>query len=335
MSSSCASYRLIPGLTSSSCSHSYVSCSECSYDSESCTCASADRCYCSLRTEHLNHKLRQKNERNMALANARKPAPNNHRHSLVSCKSDEKCYCSMVEEEPASTLEHETGNSHSDTTTWCDTDSCISASKCYCKRSHRRQRANASSAANVSEDSLNQQHRSRAANRGGGGGGGKPKSSEKLGLDYELFTIGGNSKPVQPHEALSVKKSVEAAAVFADMKLSQTTDIKSLCPPALQGQQKRSSNASCHSNASSRRSLYRTRESFSTDRMAIPISMPLHMSSSSASQKSCSADDLLINIKALEKAASIRSSVSKSRMASYQSMRAVSASLEDSLGYLP
>lgn len=328
---------LIPRLTSSACSRSYVSCSECSYDSESCTCASADRCYCSLRTEHLNHKLRQKNERNMALANARKPAPSNHRHSLISCKSDEKCYCSMVEEEPASTLEHETGNSHSDTTTWCDTDSCISASKCYCKRSHRRQRANAaSSAANVSEDSLNQQHRSRAANRSGaGGGGGKSKSSEKLGLDYELFTIGGNSKPVQPHEALSVKKSVEAAAVFADMKLSQTTDIKSLCPPGLQGQQKRSSNASCHSNASSRRSLYRTRESFSTERMAMPISMPLHMSSSSASQKSCSADDLLINIKALEKAASIRSSVSKSRMASYQSMRAVSASLEDSLGYLP
>lgn len=324
-------------MTSSSCALSYVSCSECSYDSESCTCASADRCYCSLRTEHLNHKLRQKNERNMALANSRKPqtAPNSHRHSLVSCKSDEKCYCSMVEEEPASTLEHDTGHSHSDTTTWCDTDSCISASKCYCKRAHRRQRANASSAANVSEDSLNQQHRSRAANRGGGG---KPKSSEKLGLDYELFTIGGNSKPVQPHEALSVKKSVEAAAVFADMKLSQTTDIKSLCPPPMQAphqQQKRTSNASCHSNSSSRRSLYRTRESFSTDRMPLPISMPLHMNSSSASQKSCSADDLLINIKALEKAASIRSSVSKSRMASYQSMRAVSASLEDSLGYLP
>ncbi|XP_043070920.1 uncharacterized protein LOC6567517 isoform X2 [Drosophila grimshawi] len=314
-------------------SSGYVSCSECSYDSESCTCASADRCYCSLRTEHLNHKLRQKNERNMAMANSRKPTVNTgtvggNRHSLISCKSDEKCYCSMVEEEPNSTLEHDSANAHSDTTTWCDTDSCVSASKCYCKRSHLRQRAIAN-AANVSEDSLNQRPKSRAAPR-------KGKPSEKLGLDYELFTIGGNSKPVQPHEALSVKKSVEAAAVFADMKLSQTTDIKSLCPPMIsQKPAMRSSNGSCHSNAS-RRSLYRTRESFSSDRlgnpMVIPLSLPMHMN---GSQKSCSADDLLSNIKALEKAASIRSSVSRSRMASYQSMRAVSASLEDSLGYLP
>ncbi|KRF83222.1 uncharacterized protein Dvir_GJ23180, isoform C [Drosophila virilis] len=322
--------------------NSYVSCSECSYDSESCTCASADRCYCSLRTEHLNHKLRQKNERNMAMGNARKPAAGN-RHSLISCKSDEKCYCSMVEEEPNSTLEHDSANAHSDTTTWCDSDSCISASKCYCKRTHRRQRANAAAAAaaaaaTVSEDSLNQQHKSRSSTR-------KPKSAEKLGLDYELFTIGGNSKPVQPHEALSVKKSVEAAAVFADMKLSQTTDIKSLCPP-LNSQKSsivRAGNGSCHSKASTRRSLYRSRESFSTDRLGhgngngsvIPLSMPLHMTSSVASHKSCSADDLLINIKALESAASIRSNVSRSRMASYQSMRVVSASLEDSLGYLP
>ncbi|KAM8706493.1 hypothetical protein ACLKA7_010717 [Drosophila subpalustris] len=323
-------------------SSGYVSCSECSYDSESCTCASADRCYCSLRTEHLNHKLRQKNERNMAKANGRKPtvgvgsgvgvgagAGVGNRHSLISCKSDEKCYCSMVEEEPTSTLEHDSANSHSDTTTWCDTDSCVSASKCYCKRTHRsRQRANASGAT-VSEDSLNQQHRSRAATR-------KSKPTEKLGLDYELFTIGGNSKPVQANEALSVKKSVEAAAVFADMKLSQTTDIKSLCPPVQKtGIGMRSSNGSV---GSSRRSLYRTRESLSTDRLGngSAMIMPLHMSSSGAtSHKSCSADDLLINIKALEKAASIRSNVSRSRMASYQSMRAVSASLEDSLGYLP
>ncbi|KRG02071.1 uncharacterized protein LOC6574886 isoform X1 [Drosophila mojavensis] len=318
-------------------SSGYVSCSECSYDSESCTCTSADRCYCSLRTEHLNHKLRQKNERNMAMGNGRKSTTGNagaagNRHSLISCKSEDKCYCSMVEEEPNSTLEHDSGNTHSDTTTWCDTDSCISASKCYCKRSHRRQRANAA-AANISEDSLSPQHKSRASPR-------KSKSSEKLGLDYELFTIGGNSKPVQPHEALSVKKSVEAAAVFADMKLSQTTDIKSLCPPMINSQKLngRASNGSCHSSVSARRSLYRARESFSTDRlgnggaMIMPLAPTLHMNSA---QKACSADDLLINIKALEKAASIRSNVSRSRMASYQSMRAVSASLEDSLGYLP
>ncbi|XP_015038519.2 uncharacterized protein [Drosophila pseudoobscura] len=325
-------------------SSGYVSCSECSYDSESCTCASADRCYCSLRTEHLNHKLRQKNERTMAMANSRKPSgpvspvvnagtAASNRHSLISCKSDDKCYCSMVEEEPASTLEHDSANSRSETTTSCDSDSCISASKCYCKRTHRRQRALAAAA--ISEDSLSQQ---RKAPRPGGGVARKGKPSEKLGLDYELFSISGNSKPVQPHEALSVKKSVEAAAVFADMKLSQTTDIKSLCPPMQIQKAMRTANGSCRSYASSRKSSYRARESFSTDRVGangLSMAMPLGPGSVGAAQKACSADNLLINIKAIEKAASIRSNVSRSRMGSYQSMRAVSASLEDSLGYLP
>ncbi|XP_034665745.1 uncharacterized protein LOC117899666 isoform X3 [Drosophila subobscura] len=325
-------------------SSGYVSCSECSYDSESCTCASADRCYCSLRTEHLNHKLRQKNERTMAMANSRKPAGTlnpvvgvgagaaaSNRHSLISCKSDDKCYCSMVEEEPASTLEHDSVNTPSETTTSCDSDSCISASKCYCKRTHRRQRALAAAA--ISEDSLSQQRKARPS----GGAARKGKSAEKLGLDYELFSISGNSgKPVQPHEALSVKKSVEAAAVFADMKLSQTTDIKSLCPPMQAQKAMRAANGSCRSYVSSRKSSYRARESFSTDRlgpMAMP--MPLGPGSVGAAHKTYSADNLLLNMKALEKAASIRSNVSRSRMGSYQSMRAVSASLEDSLGYLP
>ncbi|KRF99849.1 uncharacterized protein Dwil_GK13725, isoform D [Drosophila willistoni] len=301
-------------------SSGYVSCSECSYDSESCTCASADRCYCSLRTEHLNHKLRQKNEKNMAMANSRKPAPNAvaaNRHSLISCRSDDKCYCSMVEEEPSM---------QSDTTTWCDSDSCVSASKCYCKRTQRR--AQRASQAPISDDSLSQRKSRSSGNR-------KAKSTEKLGLDYELFTIGGNSQPVQPHEALSVKKSVEAAAVFADMKLSQSTDIKSLCPQSGQnkGQSEKASmragNGSCRSYVSSaRKSSYRARESFSTDRAGTAAP-------GAVSQKSCSADDLLCSIKAMEKAASVRSSVSRNRMGSYQSMRAVSASLEDSLGYLP
>ncbi|XP_071570941.1 uncharacterized protein [Temnothorax nylanderi] len=36
------------GATANRSSSGYVSCSECSYDSESCTCVSADKCYCSL-----------------------------------------------------------------------------------------------------------------------------------------------------------------------------------------------------------------------------------------------------------------------------------------------
>ncbi|XP_037729891.1 uncharacterized protein LOC119560493 isoform X4 [Drosophila subpulchrella] len=326
----------------------YVSCSECSYDSESCACASADRCYCSLRTEHLNHKLRQKNERNMALATpTRKPAnggvlPQNvagttgtNRHSLISCRSDDKCYCSMVEEEPPSSIERDSANNtHTETTTSCDSDSCVSASKCYCKRTHRRQRSSAAAA--ISEDSLSQQQRKSRPGNAVAGAARKGKPSEKLGLDYELFSISGSGQPVQPHEALSVKKSVEAAAVFADMKLSQTTDIKSLCPP--KGPGSRVGNGSCRSHASSRRSSYRTRESFSTDRLSggLPLPMPLGKGMGLGGAGGGSADNLLANLKAMEaRAASIRSSASRSRMGSYQSMRAVSASLEDSLGYLP
>ncbi|XP_017112227.1 uncharacterized protein LOC108135846 isoform X6 [Drosophila elegans] len=336
-------------------SSGYVSCSECSYDSESCACASADRCYCSLRTEHLNHKLRQKNERNMALATpTRKNSSGGvlsqngsgsvatNRHSLISCRSDDKCYCSMVEEEPASSMERDSAhNSHTETTTSCDSDSCVSASKCYCKRTHRRQRSSAAAAAaTISEDSLSQQQRkSRPAGNAGNGASRKTKPSEKLGLDYELFSISGSGQPVQPHEALSVKKSVEAAAVFADMKLSQTTDIKSLCPAKGAG----SRVGSCRSNASSRRSSYRTRDSFSTDGMPVPMPMPVAVPVAVPlplppllGKSMGSADNLLANLKAMEaKAASVRSSASRSRMGSYQSMRAVSASLEDSLGYLP
>lgn len=48
-------------------------------------------------------------------------------------------------------------------------------------------------------------------------------------MDYELFTIGGGGgKHVEANEALSVKKSVEMAALFADVRLSQTTDITNM-----------------------------------------------------------------------------------------------------------
>lgn len=79
-------------------------------------------------------------------------------------------------------------------TSWCDSDSCISQDKCYCKRGHK--------------------------NRNYG--------TNNLALDYELFTVSGGGRQMKAHEALSVKKSVEMAAVFADVKLSQTTDIQSL-----------------------------------------------------------------------------------------------------------
>lgn len=86
-------------------------------------------------------------------------------------------------------------------TTWCDTDSCASHEKCYCApRPGQVQKCATKSATSK-------------------------KNADKLGLDYELFTVGGGGRPVNASEALSVKKTVEVAAVFADVKLSQTTDI--------------------------------------------------------------------------------------------------------------
>nr|XP_036229556.1 uncharacterized protein LOC106622506 isoform X2 [Bactrocera oleae]XP_036229557.1 uncharacterized protein LOC106622506 isoform X2 [Bactrocera oleae]XP_036229558.1 uncharacterized protein LOC106622506 isoform X2 [Bactrocera oleae] len=322
-------------------SSGYVSCSECSYDSESCTCTSADRCYCSLQTDHVVSRLRHKRERNNIMSknttsNSRRSTNNLsggniNRDSLISCKSDEKCYCSMVEEESAFPG-CDFANTHSDTT-WCDTDSCVSTSKCYCQRSQR----DPSVRDDTSPPFLHK---------------GKTKiqtAAEKLALDYELFTISSHGKSVQPHEALSVKKSVEAAAIFADMKLSQTTDIKSICPPS---SIKSKTNLSVRSALSEEAKRFaqsvKKRDSSSIDRRHKHHSTGVL--SSSSSQKSHSAEDLLGKLRAMEKnskSESVKSTRNQgqtlltefekrgSLQCNYQSMRAVNVSLEDTLGYLP
>ncbi|XP_062559801.1 uncharacterized protein LOC134224460 isoform X2 [Armigeres subalbatus] len=129
-----------------------------------------------------------------------------NRSSLPSCKSDDKCYCSMGE-----TVGEEEGS-----TTWCDTDSCVSHEKCYCPT---RMQGQAQKCANKKSGAKN--------------------GTDKLGLDYELFTVGGNGRSIKASEALSVKKTVEVAAVFSDVKLSQTTDVKNLNNEQKQEQQKK------------------------------------------------------------------------------------------------
>lgn len=237
----------------------------------------------------------------------------------------------MVEEEDRNgSGEEDSGNIHSDTT-WCDTDSCESASKCYCKQNERKHTHK-----RIEESVRDQSHKSRPNSC---------KTFDKLGLDYELFNINGNTKSVEPQEALSVKKSVEAAAIFADVKLSQTTDIKSLC----NGNTNSKDIGSCRSHSVATRKLlnsYRKRESFSIGRHN-ERNTAIRSLSSNSSQKSCSADDLLSKLSYIEKniarAASVHSGRSKTKeiilrenfQNNYQSMRAVSASLEETLGYLP
>lgn len=205
-----------------------MSCSECSYDSEACTCTSADRCYCSLGADH-------------DVAAKLEATKNKQRHSMYSCGTEDKCYCSMTEGTRSQT-------------TCCDSDSCISTSKCYCPKggrhghshhtSHRSSHSdNNNHYANSEHDSqveLRQKSKSCKKSKDGKKKSGKEDKGRRdnLGLDYELFTVTGSKsakssgtttgKSVRAHEALSVKKSVEAAAIFADMKLSQTTDISNL-----------------------------------------------------------------------------------------------------------
>ena len=114
----------------------------------------------------------------------------------------------------------ETVDDDGESTTWCDdSDSCVSASKCYCSL-HDHKKNNHRKPKNV-EKRTNTNNKSKSS---------KLRKADNLALDYELFTVSGGQQRqhVRPTEALSVKKSVEMAALFADVKLSQTTDITSL-----------------------------------------------------------------------------------------------------------
>lgn len=216
-----------------------MSCSECSYDSEACTCTSADRCYCSLGADH-------------DVAAKLEATKKQQRHSMFSCSTEDKCYCSMTE----------AGESQ---TSCCDSDSCISTSKCYCHRGDRKGgHSHHTSHRSSHSDNNNNYHSGNDSNNNNNHkekkGCKKDKEKKKskegksrrdnLGLDYELFTVSGSKsakssgtmtgKSVKAHEALSVKKSVEAAAIFADVKLSQTTDISNLVSSGGESTAKRS-----------------------------------------------------------------------------------------------
>jgi hypothetical protein len=165
-----------------------------------------------------------------------------------------------------------------DSTTWCDTDSCRSVSKCYCQVQKAK-------------------HKTKV----------RTSKKDNLALDYELFTVGGNGRQVQANEALSVKKSVEMAAVFADVKLSQTTDITNMKQAAANSRRKSST-----SSVKSTRSR--------TDEYIL--------------KKTTKSDFEHIDFK--DKAFKKNTNLSKID-GNYQPMtpRPVSVSLEDSLGYLP
>lgn len=198
------------------------------------------------------------------------------RNSVQSCRTEDKCYCSLGGES---------------TTTWCDTDSCISTTKCYCKHQVSNAKAERANRACI---------------------------SDSLALDYELFTVGKgtNGKHVRSQEALSVKKSVEMAALFADVKLSQTTDIKNLAPGTSSEEDSRMRRAT--KEATVERRLSNKGESVSSSR-----------SRNDRSSHRVAHEDETHKL--------YRKPSKKNINDLYQTIapRAVSDTLEDSLGYLP
>ncbi|CAK1541669.1 unnamed protein product [Leptosia nina] len=201
-------------------SSGYVSCSEC--ESESCM----DRCYCSIKTD---------------------------------CKS--KCYCSALDNGKDSAKAKLLGKNCKECSKEvyegdysycsCDSESCEDSNKCYCPGPRRSEQN--------SQDFQGSRRYTEKLRRAFDEHDGKPRSrsgassrrreerrrarsSDSVALDYELLlqnkTRDARARNMQrltvrstgagSHDALSVKKSAEMAALFADVRLSQRTDVRSL-----------------------------------------------------------------------------------------------------------
>lgn len=211
-------------------------------------------------------------------------AEEQRRSPVTSCHSDDKCYCSM-------------GETINGSTTWCDSDSCATNSKCYCSPQEKKPQKKTKETSKKGKTN-------------------RPRNKDNFALDYELFTVGSTSKHVKtPTEALSVKKSVEMAAVFADVKLSQTTDITNLKP----GKERKSNKPKHH-----HKKHHEPDDIVSM--MNVKNSTKLRSEDFYKSNEVILRKDVEVTSKRVTKTEGYYQSVSA---------RPVSASLEDSLGYLP
>ncbi|KAG5888089.1 hypothetical protein JTB14_024860 [Gonioctena quinquepunctata] len=245
-------------------SSGYVSCSECSYDSDTCTCTSADKCYCSLGQKNCN------NRQNCSNATCRRDKVCSCQANLVSycdcdtdsCADSNKCYCpsgatrSLMKEQhsfvPDEHHRHKKlckKNSNSKSTR--SLEYILNPQEKYYEklRSKFGTRNSMPALSNVDYEHLsvvneslrdlqnvhNRTQYSRGSLENGGGFGpckpfptklyGSTRSQRQTTKMVQSSAISGAST-----EALSVKKSAEIAALFADIKLSQTTDITQLMP---------------------------------------------------------------------------------------------------------
>ncbi|OWR51164.1 hypothetical protein KGM_206975 [Danaus plexippus plexippus] len=195
-------------------SSGYVSCSEC--ESESCV----DRCYCSLKDCKPKCYCSVDNGKDSAKA---KLLGKNCKECSKEMYSGDFSYCS------------------------CDSESCADSNKCYCT-GPRKTVPDAQSSEYLKPKSYDKMKRSyedyegRSRSRSGASyRRRRARSSDSVALDYELLLqnkrdararnmhrLTVRSTGAGSQDALSVKKSAEMAALFADVRLSQRTDVRSL-----------------------------------------------------------------------------------------------------------
>jgi hypothetical protein len=228
-----------------------------------------------------------------------------------------------------------------DTTTWCDdSDSCASASKCYCTlhdRKSRKKKGNTNNNSNNNNNNINKINNDDGKTNDGTkkNKSNRARKGDNLALDYELFTVSGSQRHVKPTEALSVKKSVEMAALFADVKLSQTTDITSLQPPKDGKAHKSKHHHKKHSNSNNNNNNHHHNNNNNVLEGNKNFLNPKHNSNNDNIDYYKSSDVVLR--KDLDLSSKRAAANGKSSDGYYQPIapRPVSASLEDSLGYLP
>lgn len=242
--------------------------------------------------------------------------------TLISCHSDDKCYCSLDDGEGTA----EDGDLS--TGTYCDTESCNSTTKCYCK--HRIIKVPPPRATTTTASVTKKMNRTCI--------------TDSLALDYELFTIANDNrnhrhaaanakarnsnaaKHIRSQEALSVKKSVEMAAVFADVKLSQTTDVKHISGDMTSSEEERLARNNRRNSMVSVRSHQQPQVQLQQHQLKKPNSI-----------YSKSNGNVIPNVlQAAEQNPIFRKNTQKiNEMYQTITPKVVGATLEDSLGYLP
>ncbi|CAG9104373.1 unnamed protein product [Plutella xylostella] len=237
--------------------------SYCSCDSESC--ADSNKCYCAGPRAVTSRSLEYLRSPTQQVYSERlKKAADQYEKQRTSCADSNKCYCAgprAVTSLSPEYLRSPTQRVYSERLKKAadqyekQRTSCADSNKCYCAGpravTSRSLEYLRSPTQQVYSERLKkaadqyEKQRTRSSSTGRRGGeerGRRARSSDNLALDYELLlqnrardTRSRNMKRLTvrstgagSHDALSVKKSAEMAALFADVRLSQRTDVRAL-----------------------------------------------------------------------------------------------------------